>query len=136
MYIRIYRLSYILNRMLTFSWQWDKTLGTSKAIITRARKINYAQFDQLGVVIEDSRWQLLYLVVTQFPNKKRYSMISAKSVTFFEIVAIPGYFVFKFPVGLTVCLCRAWSNTCFCFNVDKFAVSWYLSTLLAKLRRF
>ena len=47
------------------------------------------------------------MVVTQFPNKKRYSMISAKSVTFFEIVAIPGYFVFKFSVGLTVCLCRA-----------------------------
>ena len=64
--------------------------------MTRAKKIYYVQFGQLGVVIEDSRWQLLYLVVTQFPNKKRYSMISAKSVTFFEIVAIPGYFVFKF----------------------------------------
>ena len=49
--------------------------------MTRAKKIYYVQFGQLGVVIEDSRWKLLYLVVTQFP-KRRYSLISVKSVIF------------------------------------------------------
>ena len=68
--------------LITFCWQWDKTLGTPRAIITRARKINYLQSSQLSVVIEDSRWQLLYLVVTQFP-KKKYSLISVK-VSFFR----------------------------------------------------
>ena len=115
--------------LITFSWQWDKTLGTSKTIITRARKINYAQFDQLGVVIEDSRWQLLYLVVTQFP-KKKYSLISVKSVIFLEIVAIAGFY-FIFSVGLTVCLCRARIKHVLCYNIDIFVTSWYLSTLLA-----
>ena len=115
--------------LITFSWQWDKTLGTSKAIITRARKINYVQYGQLGVVIEDSRWQLLYLVVTQFP-KKKYSLISVKSVIFLEIVAIAGFY-FIFSVGLTVCLCRARIKRVPCYNIDIFVTSWYLSTLLA-----
>ena len=115
--------------LITFSWQWDKTLGTSKAIITRARKINYVQYGQLGVVIEDSRWQLLYLVVTQFP-KKKYSLISVKSVIFLEIVAIAGFY-FIFSVGLTVCLCRARIKRVLCYNIDIFVTSWYLSTLLA-----
>ena len=46
-----------------------------------SEQAGYVQWDQLSVVIEDSRWQLLYLVVTQFP-KWRYSLISVKSVIF------------------------------------------------------
>ena len=74
--------------------------------MTRAKKIYYVQFGQLSVVIEDSRWQLLYLVVTQFP-KRRYSLISVKSVIFLKIFAIACFFYFIFSVGLTVYLCRA-----------------------------
>ena len=43
-----------------------------------SKQAGYVQWDQLSVVIEDSRWQLLYLVVTQFP-RKRYSLISVKN---------------------------------------------------------
>ena len=74
--------------------------------MTRAKKIYYVQFGQLSVVIEDSRWQLLYLVVTQFP-KRRYSLISAKSVFFFVNFCYRMFFYFIFSVGLTVYLCRA-----------------------------
>ena len=42
--------------------------------------ICYLQLDQLNVIIEDSRWQLLYLVVIQGP-KKRYSMSLVKIYT-------------------------------------------------------
>ena len=35
-----------------------------------SKQAGYVQWDQLSVVIEDSRWQLLYLVVTQFPEKR------------------------------------------------------------------
>ena len=63
--------------------------------MTRAKKIDYVQFGQLGVVIEDSRWQLLYLVVTQFP-KRRDSLISVKSVIFLEIFAIAGFLFYFF----------------------------------------
>ena len=41
--------------------------------------ICYLQLDQLNVIIEDSRWQLLYLVVIQGP-KKRYSMSLVKII--------------------------------------------------------
>ena len=117
--------------LITFSWQWDKTLGTSKAIITRARKFNYVQFSQLGVVIEDSRWQLLYLVVTQFPRNK-YSLISVKSVIFQKLL-LSQVFYFIFPVGLTVYLCRARIKR-LCYNPDVFVIFWYPSILSA--RRF
>ena len=43
-----------------------------------SEEAGYIQFDQLSVVIEDSRWQLFYLVVTQV-SKKRYSLISVKN---------------------------------------------------------
>ena len=43
-----------------------------------SKQAGYVQWDQLSVVIEDSRWQLLYLVVTQFP-RKWYSLISVKN---------------------------------------------------------
>ena len=59
-----------------------------------SEQAGYVQWDQLSVVIEDSRWQLLYLVVTQFP-RKRYSLISVK------IVAIAGFFNL-FSVSCTV----------------------------------
>ena len=74
--------------------------------MTRGKKIYYVQFGQLSVVIEDSRWQLLYLVVTQIP-KRRYSLISAKSVIFFVNFCYRMFFYFIFSVGLTVYLCRA-----------------------------
>ena len=96
--------------------------------MTRAKKINYAQFDQLGVVIEDSRWKLLYLVVTQFP-KRRYSLISIKSVIFFRNFYYRRFFYFIFSVGLTVYLCRA--RTRLCYNPDVFEIFLYLLTLLA-----
>ena len=41
--------------------------------------ICYLQLDQLNVIIEDSRWQLLYLVAIQGP-KKRYSMSLVKII--------------------------------------------------------
>ena len=63
--------------------------------MTRAKKIYYVQFGQLGVVIEDSRWKLLYLVVTQFP-KRRYSLISVKSVIFFFKFLLSQVFLFYF----------------------------------------
>ena len=47
----------------------------------------YVQWDQPSDVIEDSRWQLLYLVVTQFP-KKTYSLILVKSVTFYKLLLV------------------------------------------------
>ena len=34
----------------------------------KKKYIVYLQDDQLGVVIEDSRWELLYLVVLQIPE--------------------------------------------------------------------
>ena len=108
--------------LITFSWQWDKTLGTSKAIITRARKINYAQFDQLGVVIEDSRWQLLYLVVTQFP-KKKYSLISVKSVIFRNLAGFLFYFF-------------CWINSLFMSCPDQTSAllqNWYICYILISI---
>ena len=46
-----------------------------------SEEAGYLLFDQLTVVIEGSRWQLLHLVVTQF-LKKRYPLISVKVLLF------------------------------------------------------
>ena len=118
--------------LITCSQQWDYNLGPSKAIMTRANKIDYVQFGQLGVVIEDSRWQLLYLVVTQFP-KRRYSLISVKRFFFFlEIVSIAG-FLFHFFCWIDSFICVVpGSNTRLCYNPDVFVIFWYLSALLAQ----
>ena len=85
--------------------------------MTRAKKIYYVQFGQLGVVIEDSRWKLLYLVVTQFP-KRRYSLISVKSVIFRNFICVvPG------------------SNTRLCYNPGVFDL-FFISTNTPSIRRF
>ena len=41
---------------------------SSRVNINVSKYIVYLQGDQLGVVIEDSRWELLYLVVFQIPE--------------------------------------------------------------------
>ena len=64
-----------------------------------SEEAGYVQFDQLSVVIEDSRWQLFYLVVTQV-SKKIYSLISVKNCCYCR-------FFILFSVRLKVYLCRA-----------------------------
>ena len=64
--------------MVTFVHNEIKVLAHQRLLSEEA---GYLLFDQLTVVIEGSRWQLLHLVLTQF-LKKRYPLISVKSVTF------------------------------------------------------
>ena len=62
-----------------------------------SKQAGYVQWDQLSVVIEDSRWQLLYLVVTQFP-RKRYSLISVKNCCYCRFFLIYFLLVVQYSV--------------------------------------
>ena len=71
---------------LAWGASWSYQVNTNITLLTHRKliwkigvDICYLQLDQLSVIIEDSRWQLLYLVVIQGP-KKRYSMSLAKII--------------------------------------------------------
>ena len=101
--------------------------------MTRAKKIYYVQFGQLGVVIEDSRWKLLYLVVTKFP-KRRYSLISVK-VLFFRNFCYRRFFILFFLLDQQFICVVPGSNTRLCYNPDVFVI-FFISINTPSIRRF
>ena len=70
-------------------------LNTSNININTSINIGHLQNGQLGVVLEDFRWQFLYLVVFQVPRRRIYPRLSKAEhypscLFLLSVIFIPG----------------------------------------------